>query len=472
MKEYEVVIGIELHAELNTQSKLFCSCKNEYGAMQNTLVCPVCMGLIGSLPRLNKKALELAVMTGLVLNSNITEHTVFERRNYFYPNLPKGYQITQRTSPICTGGGIRLDSGKLIKINRIHLEEDSGKIINGGDEYSYIDFNRSGVPLVEIVTEPMLSNTDEVVEFVTKLKDKLVFSGISDCRMEEGGLRLDVNMSIREKKFGELGTRVELKNLSSFKTLAKAIDFETRRQLKELESGNPVKKETRIWNDELSRTYAIREKEEAKDYRYFPDPDLKPVHITKEEIENIGSLIPESKGEKVNRYSALGISENAIAVLTSEKSIADYFDKVLSLTNAPTETANWIITEILRITKELNRLSISQIISEENLAQIILLVLDEKISRTNAKILLNEVVSSGKPTSAVVKELELLGGVEDNDIIDFINSELSARPEIKEEYKESVDNVTNYIIGKVMYSTNGKASPEKVKDILNQLLNK
>lgn len=471
MKDYEIAIGLEIHAELNTKSKIFCSCKNEYGAAPNTLTCPVCLGLPGSTPSLNKRAVELAVMTGILLDSNITEHTIFERRNYFYPNLPKGYQITEHSAPICTKGGIKLSSGKYISINRIHLEEDSGRIVSGVDGYSYVDFNRSGVPLVEIVTEPVFASTDEVVEFVDRLRDRLVFADISDCCMEEGGLRFDVNMSIRENKFGELGTRVELKNLSSFKTMAKAIDYETRRQINELESGNLIKKETRVWNEELNRTYSIREKEESRDYRFFPDPDLNVLHITKEDVVNISKQIPESKEVKVDKYITQGLNEQLISIITSEKFVSDYYDRVFDITHDAIESANWISTEVLRYIKGKYSINISSIISEENLACIIKLVKEEKISRNNGKTLLNQVVTSGKSVMTLLKELGMQGIVEDQDIKDIILSEINNNPNIVDEYCCNPESIVNYMLGKIMYATNSKAMPERSKDLIIEILN-
>lgn len=470
--KYEVVIGLEVHAELNSQTKIFCSCKNEYGASANTLTCPVCLGLPGALPVLNNRTVELAVMTGLILGSKINNKVVFERRNYFHPSLAKSYQLTQCHSPICIGGGIRLDSGKKIKINRIHLEEDSAKMISGTDGHSYLDFNRSGVPLVEIVTEPMLSNTDEVVEFVMKLRDALVFAGISDCRMQEGGLRFDVNMSVRPEGTRDLGTRVELKNLSSFKTIAKALDYETRRQIRELELGGEVRRETRVWNDILNRTYGLRDKEYSKDYRFFPDPNLKTLVITDEDIETIKSTMPTPKQTRIEKYEELGLSESAINVLTSEKYISDYFDSVFALTNNAIETANWIISDILHITKDNHGLGISHIVSEENLAFIIKQVLSEKISRNIAKVLLNEVASTGKLASTLVKEMGLQGVVEDADIVDIINSEIAVNPNIIDEYCCSPEDITNYMLGKIMYATNGKAMPDRAKELVVKILNK
>lgn len=470
MAEYETNIGLEIHAELNTLSKIFCSCENRYGATPNTLVCPVCLGLPGSLPTLNARSVELAIATGLVLDSKISENVVFERRNYFYPNLAKGYQITERTNPICTGGGIKLSSGKFVEINRIHLEEDSGKIVAGIDGFSYVDFNRSGVPLVEIVTEPVLSNTDEVIEFISALRDRLVFAGISDCRMEEGGLRFDVNMSVREKKLGELGVRVELKNLSSFKSVAKALDYETRRQMGEMMSGNPIKKETRIWNEDLGRTYSLREKEESKDYRYFPDPDLKPLFISQEDIDKVARELPESKQDRVVKYKKMGLADDVIDTILSQKSLADYFEKATAITQKPVDTADYILTTVLHLVKDQRGVNIEQIVDTESLAFVIKQVLDDKISRANGKLLLESVASTGKPASSLIKELGLQGTVEDGDIEDIIRDEIKNNANIVDEYCCTPGAIVNYLMGKVMTITSNKAMPDRAREIIIRIL--
>lgn len=473
MIDYEVLIGLEIHAELNTQSKVFCACKNEYGASPNTLICPTCLGLAGSTPYLNKSAVELAVMAGLALGCDINEYSIFERRNYFYPNLPKSYQITQYSHPLCNGGGIRLDSGKFVPISRMHLEEDNGKMISTMGDYDYIDFNRSGVPLVEIVTPPALNNADEVIEFVQKLRDRLVFAGVSDCRMEEGGLRMDVNISVKSSDIDELGERVELKNLSSFKTLAKCIDYEISRQTNELKNGGVIKRETRVWDDGFNRTYAIRDKEQSKDYRYFPDPDLNPLRVTSKDVERIRNSMPEDKTSRINKYLSLGLSVQAVNILTLNKDISDYYDNLTILTGEPIECANWMMNNILHVYKEEQRhLPVSHIISEENLAYIINLVLTGKITRQNANFLFDEVVLSGKPTNVVVKELGLLSVVEDDDIKDIINSELVTHPEIVNDFKINTDAILNYLLGKVMYATHGKAMPDRAREITLNIINK
>lgn len=468
--EYEINIGLEIHAELNTKSKIFCSCENRYGALPNSLTCPVCLGLPGSLPSLNRKAVELGVATGLVLGSSVSEMVVFERRNYFYPNLAKGYQITERACPICVGGGIKLSSGKFVPINRIHLEEDSGKIVSASDGHSYIDFNRSGVPLVEIVTEPQLSSTDEAIEFISILRDKLVYAGISDCRMEEGGLRFDVNMSIRERRVGELGVRVEMKNLSSFKTLVKALDYETIRQLGELQLGTPIKRETRIWNESLGRTYSLREKEEAKDYRYFPDPDMKPLAIPRELVKRISKTLPESKGSRCLRYRNMGIADDVIETILKDKSVSDYFDSVVEITHKPLQTADFLVGTVLHLVKDQRGMDIEKIVDIDSFAFVINQVVSDKISRASGKLLLEKVSQSGKFASVLIRELGLQGIVGDGDIEEIVKAEIENNPNIRDEYCCTPDGIVNFLMGKVMTVTGGKAMPDRAKEIITRVL--
>lgn len=473
MKNFDIVIGLEIHAELNTKSKVFCNCKNEFGAEPNTLVCPVCLGLPGALPTLNKKAVEYTIMGGLCFGCDINSLAVFERKNYFYPDLSKGYQLTQFESPICSHGGILLDNGKFIRFNRIHLEEDAGKLIHDGDKNeSYIDFNRSGVPLLEMVTEPDLSSSEEVVEFITKLRATLISSGISDCHMEEGGLRFDINLSVREQGSKTLGTRVEMKNLNSFKSVAKAIDYEKVRQINEILSGREVAQETRGWNDAEERSFAMRAKENVNDYRYFPDPDLLKVKITREDIDRIRESMPELVDEKKLRYLSLGLSDYDASVLVSDKDISDYFDQVLEYTHEPKETANWVMTEIMRLQNETPQVTLSCLISPRELADIIELIVSQKITRVNAKILFDEVVNSGKTTEILIKELDLLGEVKDKDLVEIVKEIIKDNVKIAEDYLGEPEHVINFVIGSVMKNTNGKANIDKIKDVFEKEIKK
>ena len=474
MKKYDIVIGLEIHAELNTNSKVFCSCKNEFGAEPNTQVCPVCLGLPGALPVLNKKAVESTIKAGLSLGCEINDIAVFERKNYFYPDLSKAYQISQLQKPICLHGGITLDSGKFVRLNRIHLEEDAGKLTHISHTVgTYVDYNRGGVPLIEIVTEPDISSADEAVEFVTKLRQTLIYSGVANCKMEQGGLRCDVNLSIKEQDSVVLGTRVEMKNLNSFKSIHRAIEYEAHRQIDELNKGNTIKQQTRGWDDNKGRNYTMREKEDANDYRYFPDPDLLTVVISRDEVERLRTELPEGINDRKQRYLKLGLSEYDANILTSEKIISNYFDEVLNITDEPKETANWVMTDVLRVYKESVGIdSLNDIITASQLAEVIKLVLNKEISRPNSKVLFDEIVKTGKEVSVLLKELELVGTVDTEDIVNIIENIITNNPKIIDDYKEEPGDITNYFIGSIMRLTGGKANVNKARMLITERLNK
>ena len=470
MDKYRLVIGLEVHSELKTLSKAFCSCKNEVGAIPNTLVCPVCLGLPGASPSINKRAIELTMMAGLALGANIDEEIVFERKNYFYPDLPKGYQICQLRHPIATGGVVEIAGGKRIRLNRIHLEENAGKLLHTGDGRIYVDFNRSGAPILEIVSEPDFSSSKEVIEFISTLRNILMFSGVSDCRMETGGYRFDINLSVQRTDSAELGTRIEMKNLTSFKDVEMAIDYEFQRHIEILEAGEEVSQETRGWDAEKMQTYSVRRKESENDYRHFPDTDLPTITISKEDISRVASELPESYAKRREKYFALGLTKYDVDLLMQNKYLADYFDRVNALTNEPKETANWILTEILALAKNVVDMDYDYIISSSDLALIINMLGKSQISRTNAKEVLLQVVETGKKAKFIVRELGLWGDVDDEDIEEIINALLSENPGLKADYLNSPEVVSNHIIGEVISRTNGKARAEKVLEILARIV--
>jgi len=469
MLSYNIVIGLEIHAELDTKSKAFCSCHNEFGALPNTQVCPVCLGLPGSLPVLNKKAVEYTIMGGLSFGCDINNRAIFERKNYVYPDLAKSYQITQLSSPLCTGGGIRLSNGKFVRFNRIHLEEDTGKLIHTENE-SLVDFNRSGVPLIEMVTEPDLNSGEEVVEFLTKLKTTLVYSGVSKCKMEEGGLRFDLNLSVNSTESEQLGTRVELKNLTTLKSVEKAIEYESKRQINELEKGNVLELETRGWDDEKCETYLMRKKETELDYRYFPDPDIIPVEISEKDIQRLKSRLPEIIDSRRSKLLSMGLKESEVATLINNKELLDYYLEVVSLTNNPIESINWIMTELLHETKNLIGITLKDIISCENMAVVVNAVTNEEITRGNGKVLFDHIIKTGKDGRVLLKELDLAGDVNKQDIVDLVGMLINSNPQIIEDYASYPEEVLNFFIGNILKHTQNKAKVEYIRPLVIEIL--
>lgn len=451
-KDYDIVIGLEIHAELKTKTKIFCGCQNKFGQQPNTNCCPICVGFPGALPVLNQEAVNLTIKAGLSCGCTINDYAVFERKNYFYPDLSKAYQISQLVKPICLGGYIVLDSGKKIRLNRIHLEEDAGKLIHGLNE-TYIDYNRGGVPLIESVTEPDISSAEEAVEFLTKLRNRFIFSDVANCRMEQGGMRCDVNLSVKPKGSDVLGTRTEMKNLNSFKSVARAIKYESDRQIEALENGEKIVQETRKWDDEKGKSFSMRSKEDSQDYRYFPDPDLLTVKLDKEVVSKLEKELPLSQEKRIEKYmQQYGLSSQDAKVLTSAKEISDFFDKCLDLLDQPKEVANWILTDVLKLDTS-NGIPVSA----ENLVNIIKLMLDKKISRINAKILLEKVVETGTEAFALAQQLDMLSQVSNDDIFSIVDNAIQNNPKAVLDYAKTPDKVCQYFMGCLMKETKGKA---------------
>lgn len=464
--QYDVIIGLEVHAELKTESKCFCSCKNEAGNTPNSNCCPVCVGLPGALPILNKKAVEQTIKAGLALGFDINNTAIFERKNYFYPDNAKAYQISQLEKPICINGTLRVGE-KDIPINRIHLEEDAGKLVHFGNE-TLIDYNRGGVPLIELVTdalkEPHIETADEAIEFLTKLRQIYIYAGVADCEVEKGQMRADVNISLRPKGSKEFGTKVEMKNLMGFKSIHKAINYEIERQKELLDDGLEVEQETRKWDFDKGISFTLRNKENAEDYRYFPDPDLLAVNITDEEIEDIRKNMPLLPSQLKEKYMGLGLSEYDTEVILADKEVADFYTECLELYNQPKSVANWFTTEILARIKNSNIE-----VSKENLVWIIKAVDDRKIQRASAKELLSDVWGTDINAEEEAKKRGIMADLSDDFVFGILDKVLTEKADVVEQYKKEQDpKILNFLVGQVMRETKGKASAQDVMERLKE----
>lgn len=466
--EYDVVIGLEVHCELKTNTKCFCGCKNEFGSEPNSNCCPVCLGFPGALPVLNKKAVEYAIMAGLAFDCSINNYSVFERKNYFYPDLSKAYQISQLEYPLCINGKVNINVGgvkKTVRLNRIHLEEDAGKLVHDGVGGTVVDYNRGGVPLIEIVTEPDISSADEAVAFLETLKNTISYTGISDVKMEEGSLRCDVNLSVKPKGSDKLGTRTEMKNLNSFKAVYRAINYEQRRQIEEIEDGNKIIQQTLRWDDSIGETKSMRNKEDSQDYRYFPDPDLLPVNITNEEIEKIKNSLPELPTKRYEKYLELGLSEYDANLLVSSKTISDYFNDVNNLVDNAKLVANWVINEVLRKTED-NKI----LISVENFASLLNMVKASEISSTAGKQVLEQVWGTNKTPTEVVEKLGLKQNSNADELKQICETVVNNNPKSVADYKGGNVKAIGFLVGQVMKESKGKANPQMVNELLKSLL--
>lgn len=473
---YESVIGLEIHVELATKSKIFCGCPNEFGGKENTHCCPICLGMPGVLPVLNKKVVEYAVKAGLAINGNISEYSKFDRKNYFYPDLPKAYQISQFDMPIVKGGYIEIKGQdgetKRIRINRIHIEEDAGKLLhdNSGTG-SLVDLNRSVVPLIEIVTEPDLRSSEETKEFLTKLKSILLYIGISDVKMQEGSMRCDANVSLRPIGQKEYGTKAEIKNLNSFKSVQKGIEYEIERQTKLLNKGEKVIQETRRWDEVKGQTFSMRSKEEAHDYRYFPEPDLPPIVLEGSWVEEIKSLLPELPDARKTRFvKEYGLPEYDSDILTSTKDMADYFEKCGSLFTDYKMVSNWIMGELLRLLN-VNNMEISESkISPENLATLLNMIQEGTISGKIAKEVFEEMFVFGKDAKEIVKGKGLEQISDTGELEGIIDRIITSNPKSVEDFKSGKEQAFGFLVGQTMRETKGKANPKLVNDILKEKL--
>lgn len=476
---YEVVIGLEVHVELKTKTKIFCSCPNEFGSEPNTNVCPRCLGLPGTLPVLNEKILEYAIKAGLALNCEIAEFSKFDRKNYFYPDLTKAYQISQFDLPICEHGYLDIDvdgNHKRIGITRIHMEEDAGKLVHEGDtisvsDSSLVDYNRAGVPLIEIVSEPDMRSAEEAKAYLEKLKAYIEYTGVSDVKMEQGSLRCDANVSVRPFGQKEFGTRAEVKNLNSFRAVQKAIEYEVERQIELIEDGGKVVQETRTWDDAQGITLSLRGKEEANDYRYFPDPDLTPLIISKDYVEEIRKTIPELPDVKKERLiSEMGLPEYDAGVITSSKGLAVFFDETVAIYPDAKKVCNWLMVEFCRLlNSESVEIENSQV-KPEKLAALLKLVDDGKISGKIAKTVFEEMFISGKDPEAIVEEKGLVQISDEGALGAMIDKIIAENPKSVEDYKSGNKKALGFFVGKIMKETQGQANPGMVNKMLTERL--
>jgi len=469
--EWEIVMGLEVHAELSTKSKIFCGCTTEFGGEPNTHVCPVCSGMPGTLPRLNKSVAEYAMRLGTVLNCDIIRDCKFDRKNYFYPDLPKAYQVSQLYFPICRNGYLEIDGGKKIRIHEIHMEEDAGKLIH--DAYSggtFMDFNRCGVPLLEIVSEPDFRTPDEVVAYLTKLREILLYLGICDCKMQEGSIRADVNLSVH--KVGEpFGVRTEMKNLNSFRFITHAIEAEAKRQIAVLESGGEIFQETRRWDDVKGESFAMRSKENAQEYRYFPEPDLLPIHISDQWLDEVKKSIPELAHQMRERYVRdYKLTEFEAGVLTSHRRVSDLFEALCAKSGEPVESARLITGEIMRLMNTTNTLAEDLDVDAEKIATLIKLVTAKKINRNAYKEVVEEVFINNIDPDAYIKQKGLLMVTDDSAVEAAVTAVLEANAGAIEDYRAGKDRAFGFLVGQCMKQLKGSGNPESVRKILTDKL--
>lgn len=475
--EYITVCGLEVHTELATNTKIFCNCTTEFGGEPNTHVCEICSGMPGTLPVVNKRVVEFAVRTGLALNCEITQYNKFDRKNYFYPDLPKAYQISQLYLPICRNGWVEINDSvnggkKKVRIHEIHMEEDAGKLVH--DEWTdstLVNYNRCGVPLLEIVSEPDIASADEAVEYVEKLRAILQFCGVSDCKMQEGSLRADVNVSVMEKGATEYGTRTEMKNINSFRAIHNAIEAEAQRQIELIEDGDKVVQETRRWDDAKGMSSSMRSKEDAQDYKYFPEPDLPPIELSDDYIADIKANLPELPEAKKARYmSEYSLSEYDANMICSDKNYAKLFDVTVDITKNPHDSAHYIMGDLMKLMNDTQTLPENMKFRMESLGELINMVNGNKVSRESAKKVLKAVFTDDVIPETYVKEnnMEM---VNDTGAIQAVIEEILANnPVAVEEYKAGKEKSFNFLIGQSMRALKGKAPASEVTKLLKELL--
>ena len=475
MKNYETVIGLEVHVELATKTKIFCACSTEFGGAPNTHTCPVCTGQPGSLPVLNKQVVEYAVAVGLATNCTITQYSKFDRKNYFYPDNPQNYQISQLYLPICRNGHVEIETAsgkKNVRIHEIHMEEDAGKLVHDEwEDVSIVDYNRSGVPLIEIVSEPDMRSAEEVIAYLETLRQTIQYLGASDCKLNEGSMRADVNISVREAGSPKFGTRTEMKNLNSFKAIAHAIEGERERQIELLEMGRKVVQETRRWDDNKESSHAMRSKEDAQDYRYFPEPDLVPIVVSDEWIADIKKKQPELRPQRLARYEKeYDIPEYDAKILTESKHMADVFEATTKICNKPKKVSNWLMGETMRLLKEKDMEPENISFSPINLAKLIELVDAGTINSSVAKDVFEKIFDEDIDPEKYVEDKGLKSMNDEGELKATIQGILDANPQSVADYRSGKEKALAFLVGQTMRATKGKANPAIVNKILKELL--
>jgi aspartyl-tRNA(Asn)/glutamyl-tRNA(Gln) amidotransferase subunit B len=478
-EDLETVIGLEVHVELSTKSKAFCRCGTAFGAPPNTQVCPVCLAMPGALPMLNKQALEYAIRAGLALNCSIAEYTKFDRKNYFYPDLPKACQISQQDHPVAYDGHIDItvdEQERRIRINRVHLEEDAGKLLHSGDDIaaattSLVDLNRAGVPLIEIVSEPDIRSPEEARLYLTKLKSIIQYIGVSDCKMEEGSLRCDANLSVRPRGSSKLGTKSEIKNMNSFRAVFRGLSFEEERQKEAVLAGEEIVQETRHWDEGRGVTVGMRSKEQAQDYRYFPDPDLPPVVIDSAWVDEIGAALPElPDARRMRLIEDYGLPEYDAEVLTSSQRVAEFYDACVCLHQDPKAVSNWIMSEVLRLLNAEGKEIDDTPLLPEHVATVLKLISEGTISGRIAKDVFEDTFHSGRDPQVLVTERGLTQISDTDELSRIVTDVLAANANVVEDYRNGKDKALGFLVGQVMKATRGKANPQVVNKLLKEQL--
>ena len=476
--DYEVVIGLEVHCELSTKTKIFCSCPTEFGGEPNTHCCPICMAMPGTLPVLNEKVVEYAVRAGLATNCEIAKNSKNDRKNYFYPDLPKAYQISQYDMPLCNHGFVTIEdeegNKKEIRILRIHIEEDAGKLNH--DEYgrgSFVDLNRAGVPLIEVVSEPDMRSSEEADQYLRKIKSIFEYIGVSDCKMQEGSLRADVNVSVRKKGAKEFGTRTEMKNMNSFRSIMRAINYEAERQIEELEAGNTITQETLRWDDVSGRTFSMRDKEDAQDYRYFPDPDLVAIKLSDEYIDNIRNSLPELPEIKKERYlNEFGLTLKAANFITSSKYYSDMFDEANAICKNPVAVGNWLMSDTARILNERDEEPDKIPFTASQLAELVELIDKGTISNSIGKKVLDELFENPRSPMEIVKDKGWIQISDEGEIKEIVEKIIADNPQSVSDYKAGKDRALGFLVGQAMKATKGKANPQLLNKLFIEELKK